>query len=120
MVGGRIYCCSSLAGRVVPLTFCSSRHSNLDINLGLLLLPVISVISLLPCARCCMSVCLLASPLVLRSQVFGSHGAVSFLICILQGAGEAAAREGCAVTVRAAYLVCNLRWPVENLLDLGT
>lgn len=84
MVGVRIYCSSSLAGRVVPLTFCSSRHSNLDINLGLLLLPVVLVISLLPCAHCCISVCLLASPLVLRTLFLGGHGAVSLLICGLQ------------------------------------
>lgn len=120
MVGGRIYCCSSLAGRVVPLTFYSSRHSNLDINLGLLLLPVILVISLLPCAHCCISVCLPASPLALRSQFLGGHSAVSLLICGLQGAGETHEGEGYTFTVWAAYLVCNLMWPEQNLLDLGT
>lgn len=119
MVGGKIYCCSSLAGRVVPLTFCSSRHSNLDINLGLLLLPVILVISLLPCAHCCISVCLPASPLVLRSQFWGGHGAVSLFICSLQAAGET--HEGKGYTQFGQLILCvTWRGLEQDLLDLGT
>lgn len=92
VVGGRIYCCSSLAGRVIPLTFCSSRRLNLDINLGLLLLPGILVISLLSCARCCVSVCLPACLSLCSDPSF--WGVMGLCPCLSQFAKHGEAQRG--------------------------
>ena len=71
-------------------------------------------------AIACLSACLPACALVLRCPFFAGHGAVSLLICSLQDAGETHEGEGYTFTIWAGYLVCNLMWPEQNLLDLGT
>lgn len=58
--------------------------------------------------------------LVLTFQFLRGHGTVSLLISGLQGAGEIQETERDTRVVSAAYLVCHLVWPEQNLLELGT
>lgn len=121
VVGGRIYCSSSLAGRAVPLTFCSSRRSNLDINLGYCFSQA------LWWSHSCLlltveypSVC---SPLLLCSDTkVLDHGAVFLLICL--GLGLSGSRKHC-VRVRVmlsqwhAWLMLLGAWMMGNWLELS-